>query len=66
MIPSVQVFLMKEIWLILIRNGKIPQNKSAVDQNGLANGVIKYLIAPESRRTAPNSLLQFRFMVKIN
>ncbi|MEI7499587.1 MAG: discoidin domain-containing protein, partial [Bacteroidota bacterium] len=26
----------------LIRNGKFPQNKSAVDQSGLANGVIKY------------------------
>ena len=28
----------------LLRKGTIPQNKSAIDQNGLANGVIKYLI----------------------
>jgi hypothetical protein len=26
----------------LVRKGNIPQNKSALDQNGLANGVIKY------------------------
>ena len=42
MIPSGQLVLMKGILLDLIRTGKVPQNKFAVDQSGLANGVIKY------------------------
>ena len=33
---------MKEILLILFEKEKFLQNKSADDQNGLANGVIKY------------------------
>jgi len=28
----------------MIRKGKMPKNKSTIDQNGLANGVIKYII----------------------
>ena len=44
----------------LIRSGKVPQTKFAIDQNGLANGVIKYSLHLDPGELS-NSLQRFRF-----